>query len=230
MAISRREFIAKASCGAMASTTLFSSLFNLKVLNAAAISNSAIFGGDDYKAMVCILLSGGNDSFNMLTPNDNTRYNDYKNSRTNMAIDKEDLRPLGAHDLAVHPNMPEVEQLFKNQKLSFISNVGTLLEPIQDKYELQDGIVKSPIDLFSHEDQAQQWMTSIPNDQSALGWGGKIADLLMDQNENNDISMNISLAGNNIFQRGVHTTEYSIDPVYGNLKSMAMKRRIYLES
>ncbi len=218
MGISRREFIAKASCGAMASTTLFSTLFNLKVLNAAAISNSAVFGGNDYKAMVCILLSGGNDSYNMLIPNDTSRYNDYAASRTNMAIEKEELLSLNHANLAVHPNMAEVRQLFQENKLSFISNIGTLIEPIKDKFEIRDGIVNAPIDLFSHEDQTQQWMTSIPNDQSALGWGGKIADMIMDQNENQEISMNISLAGNNIFQRGVSTTEYSVDPVYGNLK------------
>ena len=40
---------------------------------------------DDYKAMVCILNSGGMDSFNMLVPR-GTSYAEYAASRSNMAL------------------------------------------------------------------------------------------------------------------------------------------------
>jgi uncharacterized protein (DUF1501 family) len=67
--MNRRNFIKNAGCAAMGSTTLLSTLTNLTSLNGA-------LGADllksapptDYKAMVCILLSGGMDSFNMLVP------------------------------------------------------------------------------------------------------------------------------------------------------------------
>jgi len=216
--ISRRKFINQSSCAAIASTTLLSSLFNLKMLNAAAMDNSTIIAGGDYKALVCILKAGGNDSFNMLIPSDTSGYNTYKNTRTNLAIDKNELLQLNGVNFGLHPSMPEIRNLFNSGKLSFVSNVGTLIEPIKDKFELQDGTVKAPIDLFSHQDQSQQWQTSIPNDKKSIGWGGKMSDLLMDLNDNDRISMNISLAGTNVFQRGNDTIEYSIDPQYGSLE------------
>ena len=55
-----------------------------------------------------------------------------------------------------------------------------------------------------------QWQTSVPQSREALGVGGRIADLLNANNTNTEISMNISLAGKNIFQRGKDISEYSI--------------------
>lgn len=56
------------------------------------IAASPTFG--DYKAMVCIFLYGGNDSFNMLIPTggeSNTGYSDYQTIRGNLAINNTDL-------------------------------------------------------------------------------------------------------------------------------------------
>lgn len=66
--VSRRKFLKQASCAAVGSTTLFSTLLNLKSINAASIFNSSVAATGDYKALVCILLSGGADAFNMLVP------------------------------------------------------------------------------------------------------------------------------------------------------------------
>ncbi len=55
------------------------------------------------------------------------------------------------------------------------------------------------------------WQTSVPQSRAAIGWGGKLADLMAFMNENKNISMNISLSGNNVFQAGNQTVEYSID-------------------
>ena len=63
--------------------------------------------------------------------------------------------------------------------------------------------------LLSHSDQTQQWMTALPNERSGIGWGGRIADMVNDMNMTQDLSMNISMNGTNIFQTGVNTTEYS---------------------
>ena len=55
-----------------------------------------------------------------------------------------------------------------------------------------------------------QWQTSVPQSRDALGVGGRMADILNANNANNGISMNISLAGKNVFQRGKYVSEYSI--------------------
>jgi len=107
--------------------------------------------------------------------------------------------------------MPNVQTLFNNQKLSWISNVGTLIEPItKSAYESNSG--QLPLGLFSHSDQIKHWQTGRPGDRSTHGWGGRIADLIHDQNSNTGLSMNVSLSGNNFFQNGENTVEYSIRP------------------
>ena len=56
----------------------------------------------------------------------------------------------------------------------------------------------------------RHWQTSIPQSRSAKGWGGKVADILAAGNSNQDISMNISLAGTNLWQAGNTVDEFTI--------------------
>jgi uncharacterized protein (DUF1501 family) len=42
--------------------------------------------------------------------------------------------------------------------------------------------VRLPLNLFSHSDQQNQWQTSVSNNQSSAGWGGRIADKTGDLN------------------------------------------------
>ncbi|NNE16671.1 MAG: DUF1501 domain-containing protein [Saprospiraceae bacterium] len=214
--LTRRKFIGQASCAALGSTTLLSTLTNLKFINAASIANSSILGGGDYKAMVCILLSGGSDSHNMLIPKDQNRYNDYANTRGAISIPRDEVRSLNNTDFGVHPSMSGIQQLFNDNKLSFISNIGTLLQPMV-KDEVWQNEQLLPLGLFSHSDQTQQWQTSLPNSRSNIGFGGKLADLMSSLNTNDKISMNVSLSGSNIFQTGESSVEYSIDPVDGSI-------------
>jgi len=212
--ISRRKFIGD-SCAALGYTTLFSSLINLKAMAATAINNSSIITlGGDYKALVCVSLQGGNDSFNMLIPKGNTEYNQYATTRSNLAIPQSDILQINPNStdgrtFGVHPSMPDVQQLFNSGNLAFLSNVGTLIEPTT-KTEIQNDAVKTPLGLFSHSDQQQQWQTGRPHERTNTGWGGKIADLVQSMNSNENISMNISLRGSNIFQRGNQITPYAI--------------------
>ena len=212
--ISRRKFLGQASCGAVASTTLFSTLLDLKKINAAVAASSNIADGS-YKAMVCIMQGGGNDSFNMLIPTESNAYADYGVTRSNLAIPLNDILSLDGTNHGLHPSMTGIQTLFNQNKLSFISNVGTLIEPIT-RQQYWDEAVPIPLGLYSHADQAQQWQTSIPHDRTAVGWGGKTADLLQSMNGSSNISMNISLAGSNTFQRGNSTVEYVIDPYDGS--------------
>ena len=211
--ISRRKFLGQASCAAIGSTSLFSTLLDLKKINAAVASSSNLLDGN-YKAMVCMMQAGGNDSFNMLIPTETSAYNHYATTRSNLAIPLNDVLSLNGTNHGLHPAMTGVQTLYNQNKLSFISNVGTLIHPIT-KQEYYDESVDIPLGLFSHADQAQQWQTSIPHDRTAVGWGGKTADLLQSMNGNSNISMNISLAGTNTFQKGTETVEYVIDPYNG---------------
>ena len=210
--ISRRKFLGQASCAAIGTTTLFSSLINLKALNAAAIDNSML--SSNYKALVCFSLGGGNDSFNMLIPRGNTEYNQYAITRSNLAIPQNQILPISALNpdgqlYGLHPSMPELQSLFASGNVAFVSNIGTLIEPTT-KAQFLSGAHPLPLGLFSHSDQLQQWMTGRPDERTATGWGGRVADLVQSMNSNENISMNISLSGTNVFQQSSGTVEYAI--------------------
>ena len=213
--MSRKDFLKTAGCAALGSATFFSALFDLGMANeAAARSVMASTTSGDYKALVCILLAGGNDSFNMLVPSGGSAYNEYKTTRSNIALKSDEilqLNPLAGNQipLGVHPAMPELQQLFNQGRLAFISNVGTLVEPT-NKTQFNNGGVRVPLGLFSHADQIQQWQTSVPQSRNANGWGGRMADILQSMNTNQNISMNISLSGRNVFQPGNLIAEYNI--------------------
>lgn len=215
--LNRRSFLGQSSCAAIGCTTFLSTLCNLKLMNAATMNNSSVVGGDDYKALICIMLAGGNDSFNMVIPTDQSQYNKYYDIRTNLSVSRNQILGLNGTNLGLHPSMSEARDLFNSNKLSVVSNIGTLIEPLQSKQQLYDGSVPVPLGLFSHSDQAQQWQTSIPHNRSAVGWGGKMSDMLQSQNTSQNISMNISLSGSNIFQRGNSTVEYAIDAYDGSI-------------
>lgn len=219
---SRRKFLNTLGCGAMSSIPFYATWLSLSQMNAAAMAANE--DSDDYRAIVCILLGGGNDSFNMLTPRGNGEYNAYAQTRSNLALPQESLLPLSTTlqtgvDLGIHPSMPEVQALYNEGRLAFISNIGTLIEPTSIQ-KIQSQTAKLPLGLFSHSDQTMQWMTSVPQSRDALGWGGKMADLISYMNENQTMSMNISLSGNNVFQVGNQTIEFTINSESGGANNI----------
>lgn len=213
--ISRRKFLGQ-SCAAVGYTTLFSSLIGLKAMASSAMNNSFVSDSSGYKALVCIMLGGGNDSFNMLMPKGNTEYNEYATTRSNLAIAQNEILQINPNitdgrTFGLHPTMTDMQQLFDNENLAFLCNVGTLVEPTT-KTDLLNGVVETPLGLFSHSDQQQQWQTGRPHERTNIGWGGRVADLIQSMNSNQNISMNISLQGSNIFQRGNEVIPYTISP------------------
>ena len=219
--LSRRKFLGQASCAAVGCTTLYSTLFNLKALNTLTGFDSTVAATGDYKALVCILNAGGADAFNMLIPRDSTSYAEYAVTRSNLAIPINTLLPVNPLNAppgklyGLHPSMTHMASLFNSGKLAFINNVGSLIQPIT-KQQYYDGTVPVPLGLYSHADQVMHWQTGIPHGRVAQGWAGKMADLMMAANENQTISMNISLSGSNLFQTGNNTVEFSLDPFEGS--------------
>lgn len=208
----RRAFLGK-TCAAVGYTTLFSSLINLKAMAAAAFDNSSL--GEEYKAMVFILLHGGNDSYNMLIPRSADAYNEYATTRSNLAIPQNELLAINPlvfdeRHFGLHPDLAGIQNLFENNKLAFICNVGTLVEPTT-KQQIYEESVRTPLGLFSHSDQQQQWQSGRPHERTNIGWGGRIADLVHSANPNENISMNISLYGINVFQYGQEIIPYVIN-------------------
>jgi len=213
--ISRRQFLGQASCAAIGSTAFLSTALNLGMINTAAARPHILNNTGDYKAMVCILLAGGADSFNMLVPQEPSEFADYQAVRGSLALGASDLLGINptnkpGRSFGIHNGMTSVKNLFDAGNLSFLSNIGTLVEPIMDVDDLYSGSKQVPLGLYSHADQIMQWQTSVPQSRTAVGVGGRMADMLKDMCGIDGVSMNISLDGKNRFQAGNTVIEYSI--------------------
>lgn len=211
--LSRRRFLRQSGCAGMSALPLLNTLMNLRLMQGVATASTPATG--EYRALVCILLAGGNDSFNMVVPREASAYATYQTSRSNLALAPSqliDIHPIGSPAFAVHGGMPEVASLFESGKAAFVANVGSLIEPVQNRIQVNQNLKRLPLGLYSHSDQIEQWQTSIPHSRSGIGWGGRMADLLKGINANQTVPMNISLDGGNVFQTGNTVAEYSITP------------------
>lgn len=214
----RRQFLKRVSvgatgCGAMSALPVLNTLLNLRLSEGLASAQASTSG--DYRALVCIFLGGGNDSFNMLVPREASAYANYRASRANLALTPEQLvpiHPIGMPDFGVHSGMPEIASLFESGRAAFIANVGTLIERVKNRTEVEKNLKRLPLGLYSHSDQLEQWQTSIPHSRSGIGWGGRMADLLKQLNSSRVVPMQISLDGNNVWQTGHAEAEYAITP------------------
>ena len=171
-------------------------------------------GTTDYKALVCIFMFGGNDSNNMIVPVD-ANYANYASIRANLAIPQGSLLPLqvgSAANFGFHPNLPELQGLFNNQKVvAALTNVGTLVQPTTPaQYKKQ---LSLPENLFSHSDQQNQWQTTQLSGLPNAGWAGRVADNVQPTfNSAATFPPVISLAGNAIFGTGVASRPFTMSP------------------
>lgn len=203
---SRRCFLKQCAGVLAGSATMSATLTRLQLANAQAV-------GNDYKALVCIFLFGGNDSYNLIVPTSSSQYQTYSDVRQNLAIAQDELlsiSPITDTGVAYgfHPSMSSVRDLFENDTLSVIANVGSLVEPVTKSTYLNNTAVKPP-QLFSHNDQ-QNFVQSLSTGIAKNGWAGRAADTLASINDNQRLSMNISLSGSNIWQSGRNVIPYSI--------------------
>lgn len=236
--LNRRRFLGEASCATVGSIAALSTIFNLRLAGNLAAADDTT--EEDYKALVCVFLAGGNDSFNMLIPSGGEAYGDYALARGSLALSPGDLSTLSetlpdGRQLALNNSMSELLALYEGEKAAFVANVGTLVEPTTVSGIL-DGSAKLPLGLFSHSDQQQHWQSGLPDNRSPeAGWGGRLADCLRETNGVSGVSMNISLAGLNLFQTSAGTNVFTKNP--GDVPGLAdwdqpyfLSRRTAIES
>ena len=210
---SRRKFL-QHSCLTLGATALASSVERFGLINAMAQTAT------DYKALVCVFLFGGNDGNNMVVPydlNDPTQYPAYaavrgQSTSGGIGIPQASLLPVVApshsRQFGLHPNLTEMQALYNQSKLAVLCNVGTLVQPTT-KSQFQSG-TGLPFNLFSHDDQQNQWQTALSNTESRTGWGGRLADVIRTLNGSVPIPAVTSVAGLNLFVTGAQTQPLSI--------------------
>ena len=202
----RRDFIRQAACAAVGTVAVTNQIRDFRFINAALAQGGS--GITDYKALVCVFMSGGNDANNLVVPT-GTEYGNYAALRQTMAIPESGLIPLTSlnsdgRTYGLHPNCQELGTLFHEGKLGVILNSGPLLYPMtRDQY--RNNLVAKPPQLFSHSDQVTHWQTSLPDQPATTGWGGRAArelflDMTASQRTSQAISLCTSIAGQNTFE------------------------------
>jgi uncharacterized protein (DUF1501 family) len=207
--ISRRDIL-RAGCCSAASFAMTSALGRLNLIHALAAGQSS-----GYQALVCIFLFGGNDSNNLIIPNDTPGYQNYANVRANLALPQNSLLPIiaktGNVPYGLHPNFPGLQALFNSGQLAVVANVGTLSQPVT-RSQYQQGSVALPVNLFSHSDQQGQWQTAQFDGFAPTGWAGRTADVLKPLNAGSQYPPITSVAGGAILCTGAQTQPYAMIP------------------
>ena len=191
-------------------------------LNLAAMGEAAAFNANDYKALVCVFLFGGNDHANTVVAYDNASHAAYARIRAagagtaagsialqRAALDATRLQPLaplpGGVEYALHPRMTGLAGLFNTGRAAVQLNVGPLVVPTT-RQQYFSGAVPLPPKLFSHNDQQSVWQSQ-EAEGSSRGWGGNIGDLALGSN-GNALFTCISVTGNTVFLAGRDALQY----------------------
>ena len=217
--LSRRAFLRRSAQLAFTGAALPTAL------NLAAIGEAAAFGANDYKALVCVFLYGGNDYANTLVPYDSTRYGQYAQIRgdgrtdgtaSGIALARNDLTATllqpttalsGGMQYALHPRMGGLASLFNAGQAAALLNVGTLVAPTT-RAQYASGSVPLPPKLFSHNDQQSVWQSSAA-EGSTTGWGGRMGDLALSNNTRSLFTC-MSVTGNTVFLSGESALAYQV--------------------
>ncbi len=169
----------------------------------------ATAGADDYRAMVCIFMFGGNDAGNMVIPFEPAEHSAYLGARSNLGLAREALLPIAPSNTqsiryGLHPAMGGLAGLFNRtgaaSPLAVVANVGPLLVPTS-KAQWEARSVPLPDNLFSHSDQQSQWQ-SATYERPSNGWGGRLAERLVAEGTANRGYSVLSVTGGNLWETG----------------------------
>jgi uncharacterized protein (DUF1501 family) len=202
--LNRREFL-RYSTASLLSASFAGSLSRL---------NAASTGGS-YKALVCILLEGGADTFNMIIPNDTKGYNDYQKVRRSLAVSKADLLPFTHRNqngknpgtYAMRDTMRQMRNLFQEQHLAIVANVGTLVRPTTAD-DIRNKRAQLPFQLFAHNTQRALWMQGDASGRQKSGWAGRAGDLFY---PTPNPYFNVTVDGPNLLQQGGYAEAITFD-------------------
>lgn len=200
----RRNFLKTASWGALAQLADVSPLRSISALAQSSNSN-------DYKALICLFMSGGNDSNNMLVPISGAQYNAYSIARGTVAVSQSSLLPLANTPFGLNSAFPNLHDAFGSGKAAFINNVGPLVQPTTVE-QYKGGSVPLPGQLMAHDDQQEVWQLGGYTPGITASWSGLTADLLSSKYNSTNLPMVTLLGPASDFGRGVNTSPFTASP------------------
>jgi uncharacterized protein (DUF1501 family) len=208
MKTSRREFLRSSGCLAASAAAMTAGIHQLGAVAAYAHSTTP---ATDYKALVCVFLSGGNDAWNTIVCRDD--YAAYAQIRGALGLAEASLLPIqplsDTRAFGLHPSLGGLKALWDQQRLAVLCNVGTLARPLTRTEFLQRPDLRPP-NLFSHSDQVAQWQAGLAAREVLTGWGGRMGDHTTGLNGMATFPLIVSVAGSNLFGIGQNVAPYQI--------------------
>jgi uncharacterized protein (DUF1501 family) len=215
----RRRFLGQLGALAGAGAQPTAALSALGALNMARVAAAAEVPAD-YRAMICIFLYGGNDSYNCVVPSDpDDGHAIYATARQGLTVPREDLLPLpdAAHQdpqgrsFGLNPDMGDLKAVYDAGRLAVTMGVGPLIEPLTKATYRNGG--RRPPSIGSHSDQQFQTQTCgvFDSDMGYTGWHGRVGDYFFGSNVGLSTFTNVSLSGDNVIQVGEQVMPYSVN-------------------
>ena len=223
---SRRDFL-RAGCATLACGGA-QAIFPQLNLVSTALAGTAPTG---YKAIVCLFLAGGNDSWNLVVPGDASAHARYVEARNGLFNTNNNVGGLAiphhsgtgfingqtvpaslsiaSGQYALNPFATELQALYNQGRMAILPNIGTLVAPVtRANYNNL-----RPPRLYSHSDQTRLWdigsghSTNIRN-----GWGGMIAGKAAAFPTPSGLPPTITLSGQTRFLNGLNPSAQSFTP------------------
>ena len=213
----RRKFLKRSAHAALLGASGSAVNGKMSLIGSALAAQGDYANLPGYKALVCVFLYGGSDSFNMFVPSEQALFDNYTDARGNLAFGLDELTASASNNLYFHQNLGQVRDLYDAGDLAVIRNVGNLIQNVKPA----DFVNRSPLipaDLFAHNSQQEQVQKSWSSQPVGLvgeGWGGRMADLLMEANQNATLPPSFSVNNANFFQPGERSSPISINPLGG---------------
>ena len=220
--LQRREFLRRTAALGLAGSAGPLALTLAGIGEAAAQSTST----DEYKALVCVFLYGGNDHDNTFVPYDDLSHGVYKTLRdvgdtaSNIYVPQNKLTPLvpinnlaSGRQYAVQEAMGDLATLFNDdKKMGVLLNVGPLVKLTNKTSYTNAKTGDLPPKLFSHNDQFSLWQSGLLEgaEGATQGWGGRLGDLFLSSDTKSSHFTCINAAGNAVFMSGKNVLPYQV--------------------
>jgi len=201
--VSRRQLL-----GGLGGAALFARLGRINALAQGA--------PPDYKALVCIFLTGGNDGHNTVVPLTQSQFNAYRAARGTIALPDGNgaLLPVEHIDgtpYGLNPGLEAIHPLWAQGRLAVLANTGLLVQPV-NRQQFLSHAAPVPTNLFSHSDQIQQMQSGVPTTSGSSGWGARAVDAVQFMNGVSTFPPSISVTGPSLYCTGQIVQSASLLP------------------
>lgn len=177
MHLQRRNFIKTAAVSGLG----VGSLGALGLLSQQGVHAQS---SNDYKALVCVYLYGGNDGFNTLVPYESISHAQYlalrpefiASTQTGLGVPRNALLPLQlpgssvSSGLGLNPALSHTHNRWAQGNVAWVQHVGNLVEPLtRSTFELK----KRPFGIGGHNEQQEISMLALQDPQgdgAEQGW------------------------------------------------------------